>query len=235
MPAPDEQLQGVDHSGYLYPPHNIRGFMDYGMETNLELNEMDFGYLHDFKQDSSTAFNILVNGSSDKTEETNPEPRNLAIGAEAFKKSSITDWTPDHRSTAFEEQGDLSLSNDAFSQVTRMVSGHTFLTERLALSSRDKILGMVLNTSMPANRPRTMESFPSAEILDGLVQYFFYSHSKRPDTWIHIPTFNPNGVVTEFLAMVAVAGAVRNPIVAVQKLGFAMMESVRHSFFRRVS
>lgn len=35
--------------------------------------------------------------------------------------------------------------------------------------------------------------------------------------------------------MIIAAGAVRTPIIAVQKLGFAMMESVRKSFFIRVS
>lgn len=194
---PDEQFPCRDRPGYLYPPHNIRGFMDYGMETNLELNDSDFGHLHDFKQESAIIYDMLSNGSANPLEETNPEPRNLAIGAEAFKKSSITDWTPGHHSSSYEEQGYLSLSADAFIQATRMVSGRILVTERLALSSRDKILAMVLETCIPTNRPRTVESFPSTEILDGLVQCFCYWHSKRTDTWIHVPTFNPNTTGTE--------------------------------------
>lgn len=235
MPPPDEQFPCMDNSGYLDPAHNPRGFMDYGMETNLELNDRDFGHLYDFKQDSAVINDMLTNGPTEQIEETNPEPRNLAIGAEAFKKSSITDWTPGHHNSSYEEQGNLSLSADAFIQATRMVSGRISVTERLALSSRDKILAMVLETCIPINQPRTVESFPSAEILDGLVQCFCYWHSKQTDTWMHIPSLNPNTIMTELLGMIIATGAVRTSIIAVQKLGFALMESVRNSFFKRVS
>ncbi|KAK2759873.1 hypothetical protein FQN54_002607 [Arachnomyces sp. PD_36] len=233
---PDEHFSSMGNSTYIYPsPQYIRGFMDYGMETNLELNDRDFGHLHDFKQESAVLQDMLANGSgtSDQLEDANPEPRNLAIGAEAFKKSSITDWTPSHQNSSFEEQGDLSLPRDAFIQATRLVSGRILVTERLTLSARDRILGMVLETCVPANRSRIVESYPSTEILDGLVQCFCHWHSKQLDNWVHIPTLNPNTIVTEALAMMIVAGAVRTPIVAVQKLGFAMVESVRSSFFRR--
>lgn len=236
MPPPDEQFPCMDNSGYLYPPQNPRGFMDYGRETNLELNDRDFGHLHDFKQENAVIIDRLTNGASaEQMEEKNPEPRNLAIGAEAFKKSSITDWTPGQHNSSYEEQGNLSLSTDAFIQATRMVSGRILVTQRLALSSRDKILAMVLDTCVPVNRPRTVESFPSTEILDGLVQCFCYFHSQQTDTWIHIPSLNPDTIMTELLGMIIAAGAVRTPIIAVQKLGFALMESVRNSFFRRVS
>lgn len=227
----------ADPPGYLSQAYTPRGFMDYGIETNLELDDLDFGFLDAFNEKNT--FNLEL-PSVEPPERSNDdqggfESRNVvAIGAEAFKRSSLAGWTPAHQDHGYAEQANLSLPNDADSPESRLNFDRRILTERLALSSGDKILGMVIDTCRPANVARVVASFPSAEILDNLIQHFFDWQSSQIDSWIHLPTFRPSAQRPELLGIIAAAGAVRTPIPTVRKLGFALHEAVRLAIPQRV-
>jgi hypothetical protein len=86
---------------------------------------------------------------------------------------------------------------------------------------------MVLQTSQRANLTRIMKSFPSTQLLDSLIQYYFESQSHHIDSWIHGPTFGMNDEPPDMLAALAAAGAARSTIPTIRRLGYALIEIVR--------
>jgi hypothetical protein len=210
--------------------------MDFGIDTNLELSDLDMGFLDAFNGKNLPpidALQIPFDDSQSRNEE-NEEGyefrKGVALGAEAFRKSSLWGWTPVHQDHGYAEQGNLSLPvNDADSPEARLNFDRQILSERLSWSSRDKILAMVLGTCQPANISRVVSSFPSAEVLDNLMQHFFDQSSSQIDSWIHLPTFRANALKPEFTSAIVAAGAVFTPLLTVRKLGFALQEAVRLS------
>ncbi|KAI9732762.1 MAG: hypothetical protein M1834_003700 [Cirrosporium novae-zelandiae] len=208
---------------------NLQGYhtpLDFGIDNNWNLNEIDFSFL-DSVQDP-------ISGYSQRTFNTAPQPESseevpkdrngIALGTEAFRKSSLGRWIPAHQDHGYAEQPNLSLP---VSQSDNPEFDRRILGERLASGSRDKILGMVLGSCQPANVPRVLSSFPSAEMLDSLMQRYFDGQSSQIDSWIHSPSFRPGFQRPELLAAIAAAGAIQTPGTTIRKLGFALQEAVR--------
>jgi hypothetical protein len=86
---------------------------------------------------------------------------------------------------------------------------------------------MVLQTSEKTAVPRIIKSFPSTELLDGLIQDYFAYQSHQLDPFIHAPTFYPNEESSDMLTALAASGAVRSAIPTIRKLGYALMEVAR--------
>jgi hypothetical protein len=72
-----------------------------------------------------------------------------------------------------------------------------------------------------------MKSFPSTELLDGLIQQYFELQQHAVQTFIHMPTFKTNSEDPGILAGVAAAAAVCSPVPTIRKLGYALNEIVR--------
>jgi hypothetical protein len=220
-------------------------FMDLGLDTNLELSDLDMGFLDAFSGKNFPAMDLdtQINEEPNQTQLEGNKPENgfefrkgVALGVEAFRKSSLWGWAPAHQDHGYAEQGNLTLPvHDADSPETRLSFDRQILGERLSLSSRDKILAMVLETVRPTNITRVVSSFPSAEILDNLMQHFFDQTSSQIDSSIHVPTFRANAQRPEYLAIIVAAGALHTPLSTVRKLGFALQEAVRLSLPMRVS
>lgn len=216
--------------------------MDFGIDTNLEFSDLDMGFLDAFNGKNLPPLESIdvhideAQTGNEENEEGYEFRRGVALGAEAFRKSSLWGWTPAHQDHGFAEQGNLSLPvNDADSPEARLNFDRQILSERLSPSSRDKVLAMVLGTCQPANISRVVSSFPSAEVLDNLMQHFFDQASSRIDSWIHVPTFRANAKRPEYLSAIVAAGAVFTPLSTVRKLGFALQEAVRLGLPMRVS
>jgi hypothetical protein len=91
-----------------------------------------------------------------------------------------------------------------------------------------------LEVSRDASLSRIMKSFPSTELLDGLIQQYFELQQHTVQTFIHMPTFQTNNEDPGVLAGLAAAAAVRSPVPTIRKLGYALNEIVRLHLPRKV-
>ena len=156
------------------------------------------------------------------------------VGADAFKGSLIGSWTPHPEDSSMMERHNLVAPKNV-DNMPIFAENKKILPEPLSLSSRDRILGMVLETCPQSASSRVISSFPSAEFLNNCIQYYFSRrHEEQLDSYIHLPTFKPEKVRAELLAMLAGAGAICTASSVIRKLGYALQESVRHAVQRRV-
>lgn len=86
---------------------------------------------------------------------------------------------------------------------------------------------MVVQSCRPENLPKAVAAFPSAELLDTLIQHFLTSPLPRACSFIHTPTLDPNCKRPELLLAMAAAGAVLTADPTLARLGYAMQECVR--------
>lgn len=195
------------------------------MQLDFDLDDVDFGFIKSFNERISQPADHPNLGTSDQDDRLDSDSA-IAIGEEAYHKSSLANWTPIHSDHGYADQANLSVPKSIDSPDTINI-GSKALPERLSSSSRDIIFGMVLKICRKANLGRIMRSFPSTELLDSLLQSFFKSHAAQVDSWIHAPTFKPNDEGPEILTAIAAAGAVQSSIPTIRKLGYALMEIVR--------
>ncbi|KAL4950100.1 hypothetical protein BDW69DRAFT_202385 [Aspergillus filifer] len=207
-----------------FPPNDYYAhrLYDHNLNFDFDLTEVDFGLIDFYNS----------RGSANPPPHEDPNDRldadsGIALGAEAYQRSSLSAWKPVHEDHAFADQADLSVPRSIDSPETSVRSERQILSERLSPGSRDLIFGMVLQTSQRANLTRIMKSFPSTELLDSLIQDFFADQSQQVDSWIHRPTFNPNEESPDMVSIVAAAAAVKSSIPTIRKLGYALMEVVR--------
>ncbi|KAL4927331.1 putative C6 and C2H2 transcription factor RegA-like [Aspergillus undulatus] len=207
-----------------FPPNDYYAhrLYDHSLNFDFDLTEVDFGLIDFYNS----------RGSVNPAQADDPDGRldadsGIALGAEAYQRSSLSAWKPAREDHAFADQGDLSVPKSIDSPETSVRSERQILSERLSPGSRDLIFGMVLQTSQRANLTRIMKSFPSTELLDSLIQDFFADQSQQVDSWIHGPTFHPNEESPDMVGIVAAAAAVKSTIPTIRKLGYALMEVVR--------
>ncbi|KAK8231817.1 c6 zinc finger domain-containing protein [Phyllosticta capitalensis] len=220
-----------------FEPRNV---LDFTVEDDLSFDATDFGLLdafngkpfnlnEDFGQMTSESnlsapsqpeTNLTSNGSLD-------ERGRVALGTEAFRKSSLVRWHP-HNEGSHIEMGKISVpKTDATSPDGRYRAEQHVLSEHLDQSARDQLLAAILNACDTANVGRVVSSFPTTELLDDFLQCFFASHSARVDSYIHAPTFSPNTAKSGLLGAIVASGALHTEIRALQKLGHAVQEAVR--------
>ncbi|KAL4914077.1 hypothetical protein BDW62DRAFT_213698 [Aspergillus aurantiobrunneus] len=208
-----------------FPPNDYYAhrLYDHNLNFDFDLTEVDFGLI-DFYNSRGSA-NPLA--QPDDQNDRLDADSGIALGAEAYQRSSFSAWQPAREDHAFADQADLSVPKSIDSPEASVRSDRQILSERLSPGSRDLIFGMVLQISQRANLTRIMKSFPSTELLDSLIQDYFAYQSQQVDSWIHGPTFHPNEESPDMVGVVAAAAAVRSTIPTIRKLGYALVEVVR--------
>lgn len=209
-----------------------RSVMDFGLQTNLELDEMDLSFLD--------TYNVNVPFDNQYTSEQDSSTNMTAdqiygvqsgagIGVEAFQKSIWRYIPVPHKSAP---PGDVNFSfatGDHESPARTIEVDKRATAERLPQTSRDRLLAIILSTCKPASMTRLALSFPSVELLDNLLQYYLTSPFSNASTWLHLPTFSPSNIkAPEVLTGMIAAGAVLTPDSALIKLGLAFQEALRH-------
>ncbi|KAL5001012.1 hypothetical protein BDV10DRAFT_199585 [Aspergillus recurvatus] len=209
-----------------FPPNDYYAhrLYDHNLNFDFDLTEVDFGLIDFYNSRGSTNPAPLQPDESDRDADRDS---GIALGAEAYSRSSLSAWKPVHSDHAFADQNDLSVPKSIDSPEASAQSRQQILSERLSPGSRDLIFGMVLQTSQRANLTRIGKSFPSTELLDSLIQDFFAYQAQQVDSWIHGPTFQPNEESPDMVGIVAAAAAVKSSIPTIRKLGYALMEVVR--------
>ncbi|TKA80575.1 hypothetical protein B0A49_00627 [Cryomyces minteri] len=232
---PPDFLQGafqtsldLDLSSGTWTP---RGLMDFGLETNLELNDLDFSFLETYN--SQVPFHLADRLDGKPPEDDAAGLNNVAQEAPTTAnvlQRSIWRFVPVPHDHGAAEHDHLSLpaaESHLESPESCIVVNRRTGVGKLDHPSRDKILGVVLSIYKPS-MSRTFSAFPSVELLDNLLQYFLSSPFSNANTWLHVPSFCPMSKRPELLTAIAAAGAVLAPDPSLRKLGFALQEVVRN-------
>ncbi|KAJ5698025.1 hypothetical protein N7462_000030 [Penicillium macrosclerotiorum] len=224
---PDSVISSLSRYNDPFDPSTLLPeFTHYGALENpafdFNLTDGDFGLIDMY---NARSFNPGMH--EHEQEDRFDADREIGIGAEAYHRSSFSQWKPAQEDHACADHENLSVPRAIDSPETSATSDRQILSERLSSSSRDLIFGLVLEISREANLTRIMKSFPSTELLDGLIQQYFEFQSHSLDSFIHGPTFRPNTEHASILAALASAAAVRSTIPTIRKLGYALLEIVR--------
>lgn len=212
-----------------------RGLMDFSFSWDIDLTDLDMGFLDRYNQEAPFGVDT-PSTEAQGWQETLPQPsssteNDVSARHEAFKKSIWRYLPQRNRDFGAAEQPNLAFG-DAEMQHSRHQShlnARRVVQERLSGATRDKLLALVLGTCAPTNISRIASAFPTVDLLDGLLQYFFTSPSVDATAWFHLPTFSPSKLRPQLLAAIIAAGAVSTPDIPLRKLGFALHEAARTS------
>lgn len=154
--------------------------------------------------------------------------QNIALGVEAFRRSALGIWLPAQQDRTDAQMEHLSiLTDEAGSPDTRINIDRRCLRETLNRTMRDELLAMIMRTCRTERMSFVVRSFPTAELLGDLIECFFIHHQQQTDSYIHAPSFRPNGQRPELLGAIVASGATTADIRSIRKLGYAMQEVVR--------
>lgn len=201
--------------------------LDFYDDTNLDLEELDFGLLNDW----------TFGASRECTADQNACPED-PVGMTAMRAALVKiwtespwRWTPQKTDSAYTEHSNLPLpSNEAHGAP---LQGNAAAVDRvcndtLHAACRDKILATVLGTCRDrSTADRVTSSFPSTDAMDSWINIFLAAHLCQVSSWIHYGSFSLNSQCPEWLAMAAAAGAVLTPVPSFRRFGFALQEAVR--------
>jgi hypothetical protein len=226
-----------------------KALLDFATEGNWEFNESDISFIDQLCGGShsfGTPLNSIPAANHDEallqavsiptppslltTTGNGGPPSHAAIGAEAFRQSSLGFWTPEPKDRTGTELENLSaLGDEAGLSPDILPPGRCYAGDKLSRNARDEFLAMMLDSGRWERGSFAIKAFPTAAALDILIQTFFSHHGSRADSFIHGSSFQPNKQRTLLLAAVVAAGAVLTDVKSVHKLGFAIQEAVRTS------
>ncbi|KAL4816049.1 hypothetical protein BDW67DRAFT_191207 [Aspergillus spinulosporus] len=225
-------------SQFTEPPSGVRtprGLITFALPTDLDLNMVDLGFLESYNSHIPFEFDEQPPSLSLTESPYDARPRPAEEGTHGGARSmQHLRWrfVPAPQDHGYCEHENLLLPTDASTSTLtpqEINEGNSSLcaTEpSLDLSSRDKILGIVLS-QMKHPISAVLSSFPSVQLLDSLIRYYLTAPFSSAHSWIHRGTFSPQKLCPELLLAMAAAGAVLTPDPALRKLGFAMQEVVR--------
>lgn len=200
--------------------------LDVGVEHGVDFNVFDFALFDTHNNVQLQDFQLMpVDDPSEPPSRADGEPGQPidSRASEAFRRS-LWRFIPDESHAGQCEQLNLSLPVGV-----GVTSSHTVrpCQVRLSQSTRDKIMAMAMRTCDQNQILRIVSHFPSADVLDCLVQDHLFYLQTRAVSHIHIPTYDSNELRPELIAMTAACGAVRSEVPAVRQLGYALQEAVR--------
>ena len=212
--------------------------LDFNENTDLELNDFDFGVLDHWNVDHAG----VAPGSQEfhaGVDDTSVDLTQMRQGLTKVWTDSPWRWHPKPADTCYGEQSNLPVSagdttSPAFQESKRRLD--RVVKDKLEPSGRDRILAIVLSTCRNnAVLTRVASSFPTVEVMDALIHIYLASHACQVSGWIHFGSFSMKAQWPEWLAVVAAAGAVLTPVQTLRKFGFALQEAVRVTLPTRVS
>lgn len=194
---------------------------------DLGLTEGDLKFLSLLNTQSTLHENwITTEQLSQGPQLRDAEPAQL-MDSDAYHNSPLTNWTPGTDDNAYMDQEYLSVPkhldhpNPPGAAKPRAYSG------RVSKESRDSAFAIVVKLCAQRKLNQVMQCFPSAELLDSLVENYLMQQRTHLDSWIHESTMGLNEACPELVMALAAAGAVLSPVEAIQKLGYALLEIAR--------
>ncbi|KXH43386.1 hypothetical protein CNYM01_08603 [Colletotrichum nymphaeae SA-01] len=203
--------------------------LDFCDNSNLELNEVDFGLLDHWNMDG-----MGNTGSNQSFTPRTDDSIDLVQMRQTLVKvwtESPWQWAPNKLDSGYLEHPNFSVPSDDTSSAVFSESRKKharIVRDKLDQSGRDQILAIVLSTCKNDNiMSRVASSFPSLEVMDSLIHIYLAQHFCQTSQWIHHGSFSMNAQWPEWLAVAASAGATLTPVQTLRKFGFALQEAVR--------
>jgi hypothetical protein len=156
---------------------------------------------------------------------TIPSHNGISSGIIAFK-DSLWQYAPTQGNHRGEDQIGMSLPLDELIDQS-YYAGCEKLCPDIRPPTRDRILTTVVEQCDTTVVRSVIASFPSTEILTISLHQFVLHHREEKDTWIHIPSFDPNQQLPEIFVCMIAAGAMCSPDPAVRRAGHAFQEATR--------
>ncbi|KAJ5211093.1 hypothetical protein N7472_001232 [Penicillium cf. griseofulvum] len=211
------------------------------MNTYNELDDMDLRFLDAYN--NSIPFEVssihpTPRGTQTPHAASHTDPgQPAAMCTEAFQNSHWK-FRPNAKDHSGAEEHNLSLpaANSAYPSPESGVAldlDTRITCAQLGGPARDRILMMVINSCHSDNLSKAVASFPSAELLDTLLQYYLTSSVTHAISFLHAASFDPNEKRPELVAAMAACGAVLTSDPALSKLGYAMQECLRIAVSKR--
>ncbi|KAL3435978.1 hypothetical protein BDV09DRAFT_203680 [Aspergillus tetrazonus] len=223
---------------FTEPPSGVRtprGLITFALPTDLDLNMVDLGFLESYNSHIPFEFDeqapSVSLAESPYEARARPAEEGTRGGARSMQHLRWR-FVPAPQDHGYCEHENLLLPTGASTstmtpqEIDEANSSPCATEPSLDLSSRDRILGIVLS-QMKHPISAVLSSFPSVQLLDSLIRYYLTAPFSSAHSWIHRGTFNPQKLCPELLLAMAAAGAVLTPDPALRKLGFAMQEVVR--------
>ncbi|QIX01955.1 hypothetical protein AMS68_007472 [Peltaster fructicola] len=211
---------------YQAGPWTPRELFDFGVDANMELNDMDLSFLDTYNNTNpfdlrtpSIGFTAAGSEIAAPSFTSAPVP---PLDTSFLPRHSVWRFRPLSKDSGSAEQANLSLPTPTSLDIDRRVT-----CEPILQVSRDKILAMILSTCKPNNIPRSVACFPSVSLLDSLFQFSLTAPGSHAKHWIHAPTLLARQTRPEVLAAIIAAGAVLTPDAAIRKVGYAIQEAIR--------
>lgn len=216
---------GVQIMDYQAGPWTPRELFDFGVDANMELNDLDLSFLDSYN--NANPFDLRTPSIGFPTTGSDIMPSFTSapvppLDTTALPKASVWRFRPLSKDSGSAEQANLSLPTPTSLEIDRRVT-----CEPLSQTSRDKILAMILSTCKPNSIPRAVACFPSISLLDSLFQFSLTSPGSHAKHWIHAPTLLAAQTRPEVLAAIIAAGAVLTPDSSIRKVGYAVQEAIR--------
>lgn len=212
-----------DH-GWWAGTRTPRDIFEFGLNTDLELNEGDFDFLTQYSPGAPCNISpqdLLTSASNPQVEREvslNSRTTQLRASWALHRKTSVWRYRPASMDSAVDNlKLPLADGNTQSIPLNRRVTS-SILSNR----TRDKILTMVI--SINPNK-QSFPSFPSLSLLDKLLQCYLASSESREI--IHLGTFDPNETRPELCAIMIAAGAMLTADASLKKLGLAIEETIR--------
>ncbi|KAK3686927.1 hypothetical protein LTR37_019325 [Vermiconidia calcicola] len=218
-------VQVIDYQAGATGPWTPRELFDFGVDTNMELNDMDLSFLDTYN--NANPFDLRTPSIGFPTTGSDIVPSFTSapvppLDTTALPKASVWRFRPIAQDSGSAEQANLSLPTPTSLDIDRRVT-----CEPITQTARDKILAMILSTCKPNSIPRAVACFPSISLLDSLFQFSLTSPGSHAKHWIHAPTLLAGQTRPEVLAAIIAAGAVLTPDAAIRKVGYAIQEAIR--------
>jgi len=212
--------------------------MEDSLNFELGLTNADLEFLDAFYNNNNNNTNIDLRPGALEAPTRQPcQPRNPQDGPAqnpAYDNSPLADWTPRADDNAYMDRKYLAVPKDLDHATHTGGLKPRITPEALSRESRDAAFAAVVLICQERNLYRIMHCFPSAELLDSLIQDFFVHQRSKTISWIHEPTVWLNQDTPEFIISLAAAGAVLSPVTAIQRLGYALLEIARLQLYNRV-
>jgi hypothetical protein len=170
------------------------------------------------------------------SEDTSP-CNSLSVCSEAYRRTlKLLEWKPRQDESSALEQQDLLLPENV--NPTKPLLGATLKwlpREPISVTTRDRVLSMILGTVARPAVNRIITGFPSLESLTDLVHHaFLHIKQKQINSFIHLPSFNATPQRPELLGAIIALGAVSSPNLGIRRFGYAVQDVVRIAVLQRV-
>lgn len=222
-PMPDDMV-------YFNPMHNLFQDVDFTMSWDLNLDAFPIPQLEvqGPSPQSSNATTTSRTRSSNRVAFRDP-----SRGHAAFKRSPWL-WEPTQEDYVHREKEGLHMDEESITQSSSFgrLTDRPFRKLRLSSQHRDRIYSVVLAQNKDHTR---VPAFPTVDLLNYLLQAHFVHDDYQLDSWIHAPSFDPDGTLPEVLAAIISSGATYISVPAIWQFGVAMHEVVRVGLSNAVS